>query len=62
MSKTLTWGIIGTGHIASVFARGLAGSQTGTLLAVGSRSQETADTFGETWNAPRRYCSSSPAC
>ncbi len=57
MSKTLTWGIIGTGHIASVFARGLAESQTGTLLAVGSRSQETADAFGETWNASRRYSS-----
>src|SRR6266705_2911031 len=57
MSKTLAWGIIGTGRIASVFARGVAGSQTGTLLAVGSRSQETADKFGETWDVPRRYSS-----
>jgi predicted dehydrogenase/aryl-alcohol dehydrogenase-like predicted oxidoreductase len=57
MSKTLAWGIIGTGRIASVFARGLAESLTGTLLAVGSRSQEAADTFGETWNVPRRYSS-----
>src|SRR5581483_3316702 len=55
MSKTLAWGIIGTGNIASTFAKGLAGSQTGTLLAVGSRSQEAADVFGETWNVPRRY-------
>jgi predicted dehydrogenase/aryl-alcohol dehydrogenase-like predicted oxidoreductase len=30
-------------------------SQTGTLVAVGSRSQTAADTFGETWHIPRRY-------
>ncbi len=57
MSKTLTWGIIGTGRIASVFAKGLAGSLTGTLLAVGSRSQAAADKFAETWNVARRYSS-----
>src|SRR5581483_4245678 len=55
MSKKLAWGIIGTGRIAGIFAQGLAESKTGTLLAVGSRSQAAADTFGETWQAPRRY-------
>src|ERR1700722_9820609 len=55
MSKTLNWGIIGTGRIAHVFAEGIAGSQTGTLLAVGSRTQEAADTFGDIWKVPRRY-------
>jgi predicted dehydrogenase/aryl-alcohol dehydrogenase-like predicted oxidoreductase len=55
MSKTLNWGILGTGRIAHVFAEGIAGSQTGTLLAVGSRTQEAADTFGDTWKVPRRY-------
>src|SRR5579884_662668 len=57
MSKTLTWGIIDNGRIASVFAKGLAGSLTGTLLAVGSRSQAAADKFAETWNVARRYSS-----
>ena len=55
MSKALHWGIIGTGKIAHIFAGGLASSSTGTLLAVGSRTQDAADSFGETWHAPRRY-------
>jgi aryl-alcohol dehydrogenase-like predicted oxidoreductase/predicted dehydrogenase len=55
MSRTLSWGIMGTGHIAGVFAHGVQQSQTGTLVAVGSRLQATADTFGETWHIPHRY-------
>lgn len=55
MSKKLAWGIIGTGGIASVFARGLAESETGTLVAVGSRTQEAADTFGEKFSVAKRY-------
>jgi predicted dehydrogenase len=55
MSKALHWGIIGTGKIAHIFAGGLASSSTGTLLAVGSRTQDAADSFGETWHVPRRY-------
>lgn len=55
MGAGLRWGIIGTGRIAQTFARGVAESQTGTLLAVGSRTQEGANLFGETWNVPRRY-------
>jgi len=57
MSQTLTWGILGAGNIAGVFARGLASSKTGKLLAVGSRTQEGADRFGDKWNVPRRYSS-----
>src|SRR5437660_6900768 len=55
MSGTLSWGIIGTGLIAGVFANGVKQSQTGTPVAVGSRSQAAADTFGETWRIPHRY-------
>jgi len=33
MSKTLAWGILGTGLIANVFAADLAKSRTGTLIA-----------------------------
>jgi predicted dehydrogenase len=55
MSSKVQWGIIGTGGIAQRFAQGLARSQTGTLLAVGSRTQEAAETFGATWEVPRRY-------
>src|SRR5258708_20476175 len=55
MSRTLSWGILGTGLIAGVFANGVKQSQTGTLAAVGSRSQAAADTFGKTWSIPHRY-------
>ena len=55
MSRTLSWGVIGTGRIAGIFANGVKQSQAGTLVAVGSRSQAAADTFGETWRIPHRY-------
>ncbi|HLK59212.1 MAG TPA: Gfo/Idh/MocA family oxidoreductase [Chthonomonadaceae bacterium] len=51
----LKWGILGTGKIAETFAKGIAGSKTGKLIAVGSRAQETADKFGTTYDVPRRY-------
>lgn len=55
MSHRLNWGILGTGNIANTFAQGLANSRTGKLVAVGSRNQETAKTFGERWGAERSY-------
>ena len=55
MSETLNWGIIGTGNIARSFAKGIADSRTGTLVAIGSRTQEAADAFGESWHVPHRY-------
>lgn len=55
ISKVLNWGIIGTGSIAKVFARGLKNSKIGKLTAVGSRFQESADTFGQEFNVIRRY-------
>src|SRR5260221_10563040 len=55
MSRTLQWGILGTGWIAGVFAKRVKQSQTGRLVAVGSRTQAAADTFGETWSIPHRY-------
>jgi len=51
----LTWGLLATGGIAHAFARGLATSATGELLACGSRTQESADRFGEEFSLPRRY-------
>ncbi|MDO8684342.1 MAG: aldo/keto reductase [Armatimonadota bacterium] len=57
MSDKLTWGIIGAGAIARTFAGALATSKTGKLLAVGSRTQEAADVFGERFSVPRRYSS-----
>src|ERR1051326_3602676 len=55
--RKLQWGILSTGRIAGALARALATSKTGELLAVGSRSQEAADKFGDEHKAPRRYSS-----
>jgi len=55
MGDKLAWGIIGTCRIAGVFANGLEASSTGELIAVGSRSQESADRFGDEFNVTRRY-------
>jgi len=54
MSK-LNWGIIGTGAIAKAFAVGLKQSKTGKLVAVGSRSQSSAETFGDEHDVPTRH-------
>ncbi len=49
------WGILGTGNIAHQFARGLQALDDAELVAVGSRSQETADSFGDEFGVARRY-------
>jgi predicted dehydrogenase len=54
MTKT-RWGIIGTGNIASQFARGLAALDDAELVAVGSRAVKSAEVFGEQFNVPRRH-------
>ncbi len=43
--EPLRWGILSTGRIAGTFARGLAASRRGRLVAVGSRSAESAARF-----------------
>jgi predicted dehydrogenase len=40
------WGIIGTGGIAHSFARDLGHTDSGTVVAVGSRRLDTAEAFG----------------
>lgn len=57
LSTELKWGILGTGNIAKTLARAINASQSGKLLAVGSRSQESADTFGAEFGVERRYAS-----
>ncbi len=47
------WGIVGLGSIARQFATGLKSAPGAELAAVGSRSQEKADTFGAEFGAAR---------
>src|SRR5476649_2141819 len=57
MSDMLSWGILGTGNIAKTFAKGVAGSKSGKVVAVGSRSQESADKFADQFSIPKRHAS-----
>ena len=49
------WGIISTGSIANRFVQGAQSLPDMTVLAVGSRTQESADVFGERHGIERRY-------
>lgn len=53
--RHLKWGILGTGRIAARFAQGLNSTDQATLLAVGSRREETAKKFAEKHGVPRAY-------
>ncbi len=51
------WGILGTGGIARAFVTDLQLSDTGIAVAVGSRSQESADRFAGAFGIGRRHAS-----
>ena len=57
MTDSISWGILGTGHIAHSFAEGLSILPGAELRATGSRNQDTADAFAERWNIPNRHTS-----
>ena len=49
------WGILGTGAIADTFARALAAVDGAVIQAVGSRTAEGAERFGDTHQVPNRH-------
>jgi len=55
VTEPIRWGILGTGNIAHQFARGLADTPDATLVAVGSRSIDTANTFADEFDVERRH-------
>jgi len=55
MSDKLRWGILATGHIARKFAVGVGQTQSGEVVAVGSRTRDKADAFGLEFDIPRRH-------
>ena len=55
MNRTIRWGILGPGKIARKFAAGLKDAEGAKLVAVGSRSRDRAEAFGEEFGVPRRH-------
>ena len=51
------WGILGTGGIAGRFATDLRLTDSGTVVAVGSRSRGSADRFADEFGIPGRHAS-----
>jgi predicted dehydrogenase/aryl-alcohol dehydrogenase-like predicted oxidoreductase len=49
------WGILGTGRIAHTFAKAVEESESGKLVAVASRTRESADLFGREFGLIRLY-------
>jgi len=57
MERRIRWGILGTGAIARLFADGLMACPGAELAAVGSRTQKSADAFGDHYRVARRHAS-----
>ena len=55
MTEKLCWGILSTGAIARAFAAAVPKSATSQLLAVASRTTDSAEKFAAEFNIPRRY-------
>lgn len=55
MAKVLNWGLLSTARINRALIPPLRASKRNQLLAVGSRSQETADRYAHEWKVPRAH-------
>lgn len=54
-SKTVKWGILGTGWIAAQFTSDLAYAEGAEVCAVGSRSRQSAEAFAQQHNIRKAY-------
>src|SRR5689334_24404500 len=54
-NKVLKWGILSTAHINRALISPLRASKRNQLIAVGSRTQETANTYARQKKIPRAY-------
>jgi predicted dehydrogenase len=55
LSEPLRWGFIGTGGIAAALAEDFALTETGTIVAVGSRQLDSANRFADRFSIPNRH-------
>ncbi len=57
MNDVIRWGILGTGRIARQFAEGLKALPDAQLMAIGSRTAESAEAFGAQFGVRYRHAS-----
>ncbi|MFP6584496.1 MAG: Gfo/Idh/MocA family oxidoreductase [Candidatus Hydrogenedentota bacterium] len=57
MANRVRWGILGTGSIAHQFADALTAMDDAEIVAVGSRTQKSADAFGKEYGVERCHSS-----
>lgn len=57
MGESIRWGILSTGAIAKSFVKGLEAIPDAEPVAVGSRTQQAADAFGDEFGISRRHSS-----
>ncbi len=62
MSRTIRWGILGTGRIARNFAEGLRDAKGAVASAAGSRTRESAESFSDELGIPHRYATYEALC
>jgi predicted dehydrogenase len=55
--EKIRWGILGTGKIAKAFSKGLSFVPDAELVAIGSRSVNSANKFGDEFGVPHRHSS-----
>ena len=46
----INWGIIGTGHMANIFAESVKETENAKLVAVSSRAKKSVEIFGDRFN------------
>lgn len=57
MNNKVKWGVLGTGNIAHIFAKAISQSISSELYAIGSRSEDNANTFASIYNPTKIYSS-----
>ena len=60
--NNIRWGILGTGGMAHNFAEALMEVEDAQLIAIASRSQSSAEQFGDQFSIPLRYAGYRFAC
>ena len=60
----IKWGVIGTGHMANIFADSIRETDNARLVAVSSRTQKSLKTFGDKFgiNENLRFLSNEEIC